>query len=1044
MKHILSTLLGITLLISGCRSPVSDDSKTEPSAGKTYSVNVKASQNGVITAKPSSAVAGTEIILQVSPKAGYRLTENSIKIKSSASETTLYGDVRSFILPPRDVTITGDFEDNSGNTYSISAAPDARKHGLIIPSPEFCVPGDTVFFAVVPDEGYRYKQGSLKASNGVIINEVSRTLVMPQNNVTVDAEFEPVPAGVYTVRVNSAVNGRIFARPEEGPEGTGVFLQVIADPGYVLKTGTLKYQVAGKEQGINETLRATTIPNGHILVSGEFEKLPANTYSIGIENQAHGHIFSESKYGALGNKITLQVYPDLGYRLKPGTLKYQTTTGIADIISADLTFEMPGDNIMIQGEFIALERDVFSAQVGMFNNGKITAFPEYGKKDTNVYLRIKPDIGYQIKPGSLRYVDSTGQEVVVGEDVSFLLPASHVRIKAEFEPLSANIFSIQIGDTTGGHIITTPGSGKEETAISVWVMPDSGYYYKKGTLKYTLIPANVEFPLSDESRTFKLNASNVQVMAEFVKVPINNFTIRAAPADHGMIYCRQDYGYSGQYVEMVIRPDPGYQIKAGSLQYQDSNNSIVKFNGTSTGFNMPREHVTVYGEFEAIKYSVNADSAIKNGSITITPQRGTIGSPVKLAIIPKNGYRLTPNSLKYRITRNNTETAINEQTREFSMPPENILILAQFEPYSALGDLKINNRDVKGLARGKTDYTIWIPHDEKEARITFTTEQDITVSPASGETVTLDAMEKKQVVFTVISGEGKVKTDYTISVIRELIPTRAVPAGSFQRENNSNSISLVSSFRMGEREVTQEEWNKVMSFPRGTEGNTYPAHHVSWYEAVVFCNKLSILEGKDPAYMINNSTDPDKWGKIPNLTDNFSWYVSCKWDADGYRLPTEMEWHWAAMGADSRLAGMTNTAGYEQAFAGIAPNVSAAQAAWYKDNSNGIIHPVGEKEANALGLRDMSGNVTEWCWDWVNNNYQKNYGMGGRQTNYRGGNNNTGNKMRRGGSYLSEESTLVLNYRGNESGAQVSPFVVGDPRANDEYVGLRIVYPDQI
>ncbi|MDR1059097.1 MAG: formylglycine-generating enzyme family protein, partial [Treponema sp.] len=219
-------------------------------------------------------------------------------------------------------------------------------------------------------------------------------------------------------------------------------------------------------------------------------------------------------------------------------------------------------------------------------------------------------------------------------------------------------------------------------------------------------------------------------------------------------------------------------------------------------------------------------------------------------------------------------------------------------------------------------------------------------------------------------------------------------------------------------------------------------HHVSWYEAVVFCNKLSILEGKTPAYVINNNTDPDKWGRVPNLTDSFFWYVSCKWDARGYRLPTEMEWHWAAMGADSRLAGSTNTSGYEHPFAGIAPNVSVDQAAWYNDNSGGLIHPVGKKEANVLGLRDMSGNVAEWCWDWVNNNYQKNYGMGGKQTNYRGGDHNIGSKMRRGGSYLSEGSALVLNYRGNESGAQKAPFVVGDPRANDEYVGLRIVYPD--
>jgi formylglycine-generating enzyme required for sulfatase activity len=279
-------------------------------------------------------------------------------------------------------------------------------------------------------------------------------------------------------------------------------------------------------------------------------------------------------------------------------------------------------------------------------------------------------------------------------------------------------------------------------------------------------------------------------------------------------------------------------------------------------------------------------------------------------------------------------------------------------------------------------------------------------------------------------------------VIRELIPAKAVPAGAFQRENNSGSISIVSGFRMGEREVTQAEWNKVMPFVRGTEGDDFPANKVSWYEAVVFCNKLSILEEKTPVYAVNNNTDPEKWGNIPDLSDGSSWYVSSRWDANGYRLPTEMEWHWAAMGADSQLLGKTNTAGYNYAFAGYTPDALLDESAWYVDNSGGKIHEAAGKKPNELGLYDMSGNVMEWCWDWVSGNYQKGYSLPGRQNNYRGGDNNTGNKMRRGGSYLSGETALYLNYRGNDTGAQESPYAVGDPRSNDGYAGLRIVYRD--
>jgi formylglycine-generating enzyme required for sulfatase activity len=1044
MKRNLIPILGI-LLLAGCRhatSPNSDDGSKRP-AGRKYSVTIAGAENGKIVAKPASAYAGTRIMLQVSPDEGYKLSPDSLIVKGlPLGDTNLGETVRSFILPRGNVTVSGKFEALSEKIYSVSPVLDTDKGGIIIPEPQFGPTGTAVHLSVIPDDGYRYVPGSLKA-DGIVVDELTRTLSLPDHNIKVSANFERLPSETFTVRVSNSDNGYIFARPESGKEGAEIYLQVIAKPGYGLKTGSLKYTTddSEEEKAVNESLRTILMPKGHILVYGEFEKVPDDNYSIGIENTVHGRIFTESKYGTLGTKITVQVYPDPGYIFKEGSLVYKTSSGTADINSSDMSFEMPADNIIISGEFVALEKDSYSVQVGKFSHGKITPFPEFGKKDTNIFLRIKADIGYQLKPGSLFYVDDAGTAHAVPDGSAFILPASHVKIKAEFEPLSANIYSVQASDeVVNGHIIAIPGSGKESSPVSLWVMPDSGYYYKKGTLKYKLVPSNAQFQVSDETRAFKLNASNVQVLAEFVKIPSNNLTIQVAPTEHGMIYPRQDYGNPGQRIDMIVLPDPGYQLKPGTLQYKDANNVIKKFNNNDTNFHLPREHVIVSGEFEAVKYTANVDSSISNGSITINPQQAIIDTVISLEITPKNGYRLVPNSLKYKSARANKETAINEQTRSFPMPPEDVVIMAKFEPYNPLGDLKVNGRPLKGVTGGKTDYMVWIPQQEEKAEITFDAMDGVSVSPGSGETISLDPLEKKDVVFAITTKDGKVKTNYTISVIREFIPTKEVPAGSFQRSTNINDISYLSAFRMGEREVTQEEWNKVMGFERGKEGAAMPAHNISWYEAVVFCNKLSVLEGKTPAYVVNNTTDTTKWGKVPDLVDNFSWNVSCKWEADGYRLPTEMEWHWAAMGADTKLSGRTNTSGYNYDFAGITPDLSAEDAAWYKDNSGGKIHPVGEKKPNELGLYDMSGNVMEWCWDWVYNNYQKTYGMGGKQTNFRGGDNNTDKKMRRGGSYLSGTEALVLNYRGVESGKQEVPYALGDPRSNEEYVGLRIVY----
>ncbi len=182
------------------------------------------------------------------------------------------------------------------------------------------------------------------------------------------------------------------------------------------------------------------------------------------------------------------------------------------------------------------------------------------------------------------------------------------------------------------------------------------------------------------------------------------------------------------------------------------------------------------------------------------------------------------------------------------------------------------------------------------------------------------------------------------------------------------NVSL-SSFYMSEMPVTRDEIRTVMNNagwgftdPAPFAGDDdHAANRVNWYAALVYCNLFSMGEDLAPVYTIAGSTDPGDWGPIPTAT-NAIWNAAiCNWEANGYRLPTEMEWEYAARGGVPGNAAGTFT----DLWAGTNVEGQLVNYAWYSVNNNPIgTKPVGGKLPNELGLYDMSGQVREWCWDW--------------------------------------------------------------------------------
>lgn len=177
----------------------------------------------------------------------------------------------------------------------------------------------------------------------------------------------------------------------------------------------------------------------------------------------------------------------------------------------------------------------------------------------------------------------------------------------------------------------------------------------------------------------------------------------------------------------------------------------------------------------------------------------------------------------------------------------------------------------------------------------------------------------------------EINSNYILGIEKQLV---TIPSGTIQLRDDRTKQTWaedIQPFLLAKFPVTQEIYEKVVQKnPSTFKGNTLPVETVTWKEAILFCNALSKLAKLIPCYTLSENSEK----------------ITFDWSANGYRLPTEAEWTYACKAEQREIR-------YGELDA----------IAWYKVNSGGKTHPVGQKNPNNWGLYDLLGNVWEWCSD---------------------------------------------------------------------------------
>ncbi len=586
---------------------------------------------GSISCDPPKASVGTLITINIHPRDGYQLKAGSLKYNDGVEDHIVSGN--TFTMPAANVTVTAEFEQIPPGSISgivtDETGPIAQAFVIVTETAngkEYYVWTDDDGSYTIANLPHGAECSILVSKDGYYGGDATRIYITSGETTNVNIVLEKIPPESHSVIVK--------ASPPEGGvvSGGGVYtsgsiakVKAVPNDGYnfiewsVIKPDGGSYRDPRQENDL--------IVEGNFTMTANFEKV--QYWVSTLEPYGGGGKITASKDKApSGEIIHLTIIPDKGMRLKEGSLECLCKTGEVVTINGT-TFTMPATDVGISARFELIPVETYIVSVGTLTGGTISVSPTTATSGDAITLTITPDMGKQLKAGSLKYNDGVEDHIISG--TSFIMPAANVTVTAEFENASTpvtdhdkvmmDIAALSIGYAPGDSAAAVTrdvsltvtgaayGSSITWTSSNASVISDSGFVtrpdFARGDAAVT-VTATVINNSASSSKDFNLIVLKLPQITHTVSFNKNGGDTEASTATKEVIA-------GGNVGTLPTAPTrSGYTFKGWNTQANGSGTAFT----AATAVNGP---ITVYAQWSKNSSGDDGGGGSPGGGGTSTP-----------------------------------------------------------------------------------------------------------------------------------------------------------------------------------------------------------------------------------------------------------------------------------------------------------------------------------------------------------------------------------------------------------------------------------------